>query len=142
MNVELRSGSSVQVPIEIGRPTGGPDEIVVARLAGLCAVHAFSEDVELPLQPDSLDVDVERTQDGYAVTVSARTFTKDITFAPDRVAPDATVDEGMLTLLAGERHTFTVRTEAAGVEDALAGPPVLRTANDLRRVRSARYPTQ
>ena len=48
----------------------------------------------------------------------------------DRLAPDATVDDMLVTLLPGESHTFAV-SGWTGDPAALMRPPVLRTANDL-----------
>jgi beta-mannosidase len=64
------------------------------------------------------------------VRVSARTLLRDLCLFADRLAPDAVVDDMLVTLLPGESHTFTV-TGWAGDPEALMRPPVLRTANDL-----------
>ena len=50
----------------------------------------------------------------------------------DRAAADATVDDALVTLPAGQSATFRVRTSARDLEHALIRPPVLRTANDLQ----------
>jgi beta-mannosidase len=84
------------------------------------------------MDPDPLTVEVTASEDGYAVAVTARSFARDITVLADRVAADAIVDDALITLPAGDSATFRVRTRAAGLEKALSGPPVLRTANDLR----------
>jgi beta-mannosidase len=97
-------------------------------------VHTFRPDIELALDPDPLEVDVTSTADGYAVAVTARSFARDITLLADRAAADATVDDALVTLPAGRSVTFQVRTGAGDLHDALSGPPVLRTANDLRHV--------
>jgi beta-mannosidase len=49
----------------------------------------------------------------------------------DQAASDATVDDALLTLTAGESAIFNVRTAARDVGQAFTRPPVLRTANDL-----------
>ncbi|WP_433306016.1 glycoside hydrolase family 2 protein [Actinoplanes sp. CA-030573] len=107
-------------------------DILVARLDGETAVHTFAEDVELPLEPHPVSVSVARTSDGYAVTVTARSFARDVTLLPDRLAADAVVDDALVSLPAGDSVIFHVRTTADGLEEGLAAPPVLRTANDLR----------
>jgi len=105
---------------------------VVAELGTYGAVHTFVHDLELALDPDPLDVEVNPVEDGYAVTVTARSFASDVTLLPDRVAPDAVADDALITLPAGESATIRVRTGVRGLEKALSGAPVLRTANDLR----------
>ena len=117
----------------IGQPADPDSEIVVARLDDIRSVHTFVEDVDLAWQPDPLEVVVAQTDDGYDVTVTARSFARDVTVLPDRVAADAEVDDALVSLPAGETATFHVRTSARGLGPELAAPPVLRTANDLQQ---------
>jgi beta-mannosidase len=51
----------------------------------------------------------------------------------DRAAGDAAVDDALVTLTAGQSATFHIQTTARGLGQALTRPPILRTANDLRR---------
>jgi beta-mannosidase len=48
---------------------------------------------------------------------------------PDRLAPAARVDSGLITLAAGESHTFHVT--GAPPPSGPIGVPVLRSVNDL-----------
>jgi beta-mannosidase len=109
---------------------------VVARLENLTRVHTFVEDIELSLDPSPIDVEVMQTDDGYVVKVTARSFARDVTLLADRAAPDATVDDALITLTAGESTTFRVRTGARELEQALDRQPILRTANDLQHTQS------
>ncbi|HEV2930577.1 MAG TPA: hypothetical protein VGW74_17980 [Propionibacteriaceae bacterium] len=133
VDVGPRSSTPLTLPSDVASPTDPRAEVVTARLDGCTAVHTFAEDIDLALDPDPLLVAVDRVADGYAVTVTARSLARDITLHPDRVAADATVDEALVTLRAGEHVTFQVRTQSSGLEQVLAGYPVLRTANDLQR---------
>jgi beta-mannosidase len=63
--------------------------------------------------------------------VTARELAKDVAVLADKVAPDAQVDDMLVTLLPGETAVFTVTTGAAVEPDAFADPTVLRTANQL-----------
>ena len=65
------------------------------------------------------------------MTVRATSFTRDVALLVDRVAPDAEVDDMLVTLLAGESHTFTVRTDSTIDPAELTRAPVLRSANSL-----------
>jgi beta-mannosidase len=136
--VEVKADPRTSTPIALSPRLSTPDdpagEIVVARLGGCDAVHTFRPDIELALDPDPLEVDVTSTADGYAVAVTARSFARDITLLADRAAADATVDDALITLPAGRSATFQVCTSAGDLHEALSGPPVLRTANDLRHV--------
>ena len=136
VDVGPRSSAPLAVPDEVSSAADPHAEVVTARLDEHAAVHTFAEDLDLALDPDPLQVAVGRVAGGYAVTVTARALARDITLHPDRVAADATVDDALVTLRAGERVTFQVRTQRSGLEQALAAAPVLRTANDLQRIRT------
>ena len=111
-------------------------EIMVVRLDTMTRVHTFVEDIELSLDRDPIDVEVLWAEDGYAVKVTARSFVRDLTLLADCPAADATVDDALVTLPAGQSTTFRVRTSARNLEQVLERPPVLRTANDLQHTPS------
>ena len=127
-----RTSHLVTVPPAIASPGDPATEIVVARLGPAQSVHTFVPDIELALNPNPLEVEVTPTADGYAVTVTARSLARDVTLLADRAAADATVDDALITLPAGQSTTFQVHTRVPALEKTLAGTPVLRTANDLR----------
>ncbi len=133
VQVAPRTSEPIDLPPDVGAPGDPAAEIVVAQLGPARSVHMFSPDIEMALDPDPLDVEVSAVEDGYAVTVTARSLAVDVTLLVDRVAADATADEALITLPAGETATIRVRTRVPGLEKALSGAPVLRTANDLRR---------
>ena len=118
---------------------GEPDQEYVA--AHVSAIDAdgvdpafwyFVEDTVLRLRPRQgvTSTRVASTDDGYALTVSATGLVKDLTVLADRVHPDARVDSGMVTLAAGDSHTFHIESEAIDPA-ALTADTVLRSANDL-----------
>jgi beta-mannosidase len=131
--VEPRTATPIALAAEFSTPEDPSAEIVVARFDALTTVHTFVEDIELALDPSPVEVKVTPTADGYAVQVTARSLARDVTLLVDRAAADATVDEALVTLIAGQNATFQVRTSTPDLERVFAGPPVLRTANDLRR---------
>jgi beta-mannosidase len=136
VSAEPRSSTLITVPPQLSQTDDPRGEIVIARLETLTRVHTFVEDIELALDPKPVDVEVMETEDGYAVTVLARSFARDVTLLADRAAADATVDDALVTLTAGQSTTFRVRTNASELEQSLDRPPVLRTANDLQRAKS------
>lgn len=93
----------------------------------------FAPDTVLQLRPrdDVTTVHAARTDGGYALTVTATALVKDLTLLVDRVHPDARVDSGLVTLSAGESHTFQIESDALDVA-ALSADEVLRSANDFR----------
>jgi beta-mannosidase len=121
-------------------PGDAASEVLVAELGDRRTVHTWAEDVDLSLDPAPLGVVVVAEPGGYRVDVTARSLAKDITLLVDRLDPDAVVDAALVTLPAGARATFHVKTTVADLEGALAGPPVLRCANDVvvRRVTGLR----
>jgi beta-mannosidase len=132
IDVEPRTSTPIALPAELSTPDDPSGEIVVGRLESLTRVHTFVEDLKLAFSPDPVEVEVIETEDGYAVQVTARSLARDITLLADRVAADATVDDALVTLTAGQSTTFRVRTTGRNLERALGKPPVLRTANDLQ----------
>ena len=92
----------------------------------------FEEDTVLRLRPRPAVTSshVASTDDGYALTVTATALVKDLTLLVDRLHPDARVDRGMVTLTAGDSHTFHIQSDA--IDPAgLSAETVLRSANDL-----------
>ncbi|MGQ7298132.1 glycoside hydrolase family 2 protein [Quadrisphaera sp. KR29] len=68
------------------------------------------------------------------VTVTARALLEDVCLFPDRLDAGARVDSGMVSLLAGQQHVFTVTTSRPWTAAELAracAAPVLRCSNDL-----------
>jgi beta-mannosidase len=136
ISVQPRTSTPIALPEQVITPEDPTAEIVVARIDTVTRVHTFVEDIELSLDPDPLDVEVMQTEDGYVVTVTARSFARDVTLLADQAASDATVDDALVTLPAGQSTTLRVRTSARNLEQALDRPPVLRTANDLQHTQS------
>ena len=132
VNIPPRTSRSIALAAEFCRPGEPSAEIVVARIEGLTRVHTFVEDIELALSPDPVDVTVKEVDDGYAVQVTARSLARDVTLLADQAVADATVDDALVTLTAGQSTTFLVRTSGRKLEQPLDRPPVLRTANDLQ----------
>ena len=92
----------------------------------------FAEDTALRLHPRRAVTIVRaaRTACGYALTVTATALVKDLTLLVDRLHPDARVDSGMVTLSAGDSHTFQIESDALDPA-GLSAATVLRSANDL-----------
>jgi beta-mannosidase len=132
VSVEPRATAPIALATELSAPVDLTAEVVVARIETLTRVHTFVEDIELALDANPVDVAVTETEDGYAVEVAARSLARDVTLLVDRAAADATVDDALVTLAAGQSRTFRVRTSARDLGQVLDRAPVLRTANDLQ----------
>jgi beta-mannosidase len=106
-------------------------EFLVADADGVQALWFGAEDKDLALEPSLKATSVDRTTHGYVVRVAAGGLQRDVCLLADKLDPDATVDEGMVTLLPGEQHTFTVRTAAHLDPAELVSHRVLRSVNQL-----------
>ncbi|CAM3311872.1 glycoside hydrolase family 2 protein [Kibdelosporangium persicum] len=129
LSVPARSAATIEVAAALTEPG---DDVLVARTPDIRAIHLFKEDIDLPYDPEPFTARVEKVFGGYRVDVLARSFARDVAVLADRVAADATVDDMLVPMLAGEVRSFLVRTDSPLDPDALAGPRVLRCANSLR----------
>jgi beta-mannosidase len=133
-----RTAVTVPLPAEVALASDPRGELLLAEAAELRAWWHFVADVSADLEPAVLDTEVSAIDGGYAVTVTARTLIRDLALLADRVAPDAQVDDMLLTLLPGETVTFTVRTGMRLAPELLTGPSVLRCVNQLLTARTRR----
>jgi beta-mannosidase len=131
LEVPARSGVLNSLPASVATAGDPSSEYVEVRAAdGATAYWYFVEDTKLQLAADAYAAEVVPTSNGYDVVVTATALSKDLAFFPDRLEPSARVDSGLITLNAGDSHTFHVTC----TESAPAGPiskPALRSANDL-----------
>ncbi|HEX7301892.1 glycoside hydrolase family 2 protein [Lentzea sp.] len=130
--VPPRSVLTLELDEALLTPANEDAEVVVATTAEARAIHAFTDDPAC--DPAPLAAQAEAVRGGYEVEVRCDSFARDVAILADRVAPDAVVDDMLLTMLAGETHVFHIRTDAAVDPAAFTGPLVLRCANDLRAV--------
>lgn len=112
-------------------------EYLVARAGGGAAdgvSDAFGylvEDTALALRParEALAVSVEHVEGGARVTLAATSLVKDLVLQVDRVDRAARVDDGLVTLQAGESRTITVTGDVGGA--AFDAFPLVSSVNDL-----------
>ncbi|TDC23897.1 glycoside hydrolase family 2 protein [Kribbella albertanoniae] len=128
LEVEPRSATLTTVPVSLISYDATTEYLEVRADDGATAYWYFVEDTQLQLAPDAYTAEVKPTSDGYDVTVTATALAKDLALFPDRLDPAARVDSCLITLSAGESHTFHVTGASAPTE---VGVPVLRSANDL-----------
>ncbi|CAN7147927.1 glycoside hydrolase family 2 protein [Microbacterium sp. LjRoot45] len=92
----------------------------------------FAEPRDSALPAPRLEVETAADPDGTLVTVTARSFARDVTLLVDKVSPDAQADSALHTLLPGESVAIRVRHAGDPLDaTALSDARVLRTANEL-----------
>ena len=116
------------------------DEVLVATDGEHRALWFFGEDRDLHLTNAWARATAERTPTGYDVIVTAATLQRDVTLLADKVDPHAVVDDGMVTLLAGENVTFHVVSAVDVDPQRFLDPRVLRTTNQLVDPTPSRQP--
>ncbi|MBB0244703.1 glycoside hydrolase family 2 protein [Streptomyces alkaliphilus] len=137
LEVPARSVRQYHLADSLITPDAAQEELLVMTAEdGTRVVHPFLEDLDLALDPDPLEARAVVEPGGYRVEVRALALARDVALLADRAAPDAEVDDMLVTLLPGETRIFRVRTDAGIDPTVLTRRPVLRTANDLFRDRS------
>jgi len=136
LTVPARGTASWQLPADLSDVRDPAREIIVARAADeasgfAAAIWNAAEVVGQALEADALDAQAERTEGGYAVTVTARSYVRDVFLQVDRVDPAARVDRGLVTLLPGQTARFEIDSSAQVDPAAFTAPHVLCTANGL-----------
>ena len=134
-DLEPRAATVITLDDEVLSVSSPTEEYLVAEEESTTAAYwYFVEDPELRLAPhgEAIEVAAQPTDSGFSVRVSASSLVKDLTLFPDRLDPAAHVDTALVTLPAGQSHTFRVRSAQADLDPAaLTRRPVLRSANDL-----------
>lgn len=131
LSLERRSSTEVDVPERVAQVGSARDELIVATIGGDRGFWYFSEARDSNIPAPSFHAEVRRDDEGYAVSVHADSFLRDLTLLVDKVAPDAVVDDQLVTLLPGEDVIFHVRSASEIDGEALLSTRVIRTANQL-----------
>ncbi|MCL3863300.1 glycoside hydrolase family 2 protein [Actinotalea sp. K2] len=132
VRVEPRDSTRVPLPEALRFENAG-DEVLVCDLPGYERAVRYSGEVrEQSLIPDAFSVLVERGDGELRVVVLASAVVRDLWLAADQLSPAATVTTGLIHLLPGEVHAFTVTGPVAEVaaDDVVAA---LWCANQLIR---------
>ena len=131
VDLDRRSSTLVEIPEAVAVAGSAPDEVLVATVGAERGFWSFAEARDSTIPAPRFSAEVARQEDGYAVTITAESFLRDLTLLVDKLDPAAVVDDQLVTLLPGERVTFHVRTEVELGEDELLSTRVVRTANQL-----------
>ncbi|MDG6109908.1 glycoside hydrolase family 2 protein [Dactylosporangium aurantiacum] len=132
VSVAPRDAGRVVLPAGLAEPADPGRELLVAELGEQRALRMFAEDPDMAYPPAAYDTTVEAVDGGYLVHVTARTLLRELAIHPDRLDPDATVDDQLVTLLPGETTTVAVTSHRPLDPARLVGHPVLRCVNEVR----------
>jgi beta-mannosidase len=136
--VDIPARSSGTSPLSSLAITPGDrrNELLIANFQGSeqeveSCFRYFAPDKDLLLPVSDYSVDLVEREGGYAVTIMANTFLKDVWVQADRLSDDASVSPGLVTLLPGESEQFFIRTSASLTSADLLRFPAICTANDI-----------
>lgn len=114
---------------DLRRPSDPKTEMLCASLGDDRAHWFFERDKDLAYPRPEFTTHLGRENDAWLLTLNARTFMRDVVLMPDRFAPDASVDEQLITLLPGESHTFRITSSQELTLEMLTDARVLFSAN-------------
>ena len=81
----------------------------------------------------ALETSAKAVEGGVELTVTARSYVRDLFCMADKIDAKASVDAGMVSLLPGESVTLRIDTGSDDDPQSFAAANVLRSANDLKR---------
>ncbi|WP_208321982.1 glycoside hydrolase family 2 protein [Paramicrobacterium chengjingii] len=132
LDVELRGATQLDLADDVIAVTDADGEyLAIESTSGETAFWYFAPDRDLSLSRNALTITSERREHAVHVTVTASSLVKDVVLQADRLDPTARVDSGLVTLQAGQSHTFVVTGEEAVSTGAYCGFPVICSVNDL-----------
>jgi beta-mannosidase len=135
VSVVVPALDAVTIPLdaEIARPGEARAEVVSVEVSGARPItHLFAEDKDLDLEAPELRVVVGTWDDGrQTVELAADRFVRGVVLYPDRLAPDAWVDDADVDVVPGRTTVLTVETAVPLDPSALGTRPVLRSVNDV-----------
>jgi beta-mannosidase len=89
----------------------------------------FAPDKGLRYPRPRFTCDLDREGDEYYLRIASGTFVRDVCVLADRLDPDATVSDQLVTLFPDEIFTFTIRSKRELTKEQLTTPPVFRCVN-------------
>ena len=134
--VTARGATTIALPAAVAIPGDPTAEVLVAEFYDGAFARAyldFAEVVDQDLDPDPISATAVAVAGGCLVTVTARSYVRDLTLQVDRVDPHATVDDALVTLLPGENAHFRITSGTDVEPQEFIESLVLRHANGLVR---------
>jgi beta-mannosidase len=130
LDVGARENQRVAVlPTGIVTPTDKTREMVVAEVGEQRAMWFFASDRELVYPGAKPQAALRRDAAAWRLSVSTKTLLRDVVVNIDRLDPQATIDDNVMTLLPGESREFVIHSVKELTLDQLINPPVFQCAN-------------
>jgi beta-mannosidase len=134
VDAPARGAATVSIPADVATLGDPTSEVLVAAAddpgAGVSpALWHGAEVIDQRLDPEPLHVHAVRTPDGCSLEVTATSLARDIFCHVDIVDRSARVDQGLVTLRAGQSALFKIAAHSDADPEAFAA--ALRSANDL-----------
>lgn len=124
------------LPADVSMFGDATNELIVATPsddAFARVIYNGTDVIDQKLEPTPFKVSAEPADDGYALTVTATGYVRDLFCMVDKVDSAASIDGGLATLLPGESVTWHIASNATVDPQAFVAANVLRCANDLKR---------
>jgi beta-mannosidase len=137
VTADARAVARVTVPADLLAVDDAGTEVLVANLDGERALHYFEEFKNLALEPHPFEASVFERDGQVVVAVRATGLVADLAIMADRIHPSLTVNDQLVTLLAGEEAEFVLQPYAAGATGAVQGFEELATNDVLAAVQEA-----
>ena len=128
---ERTTRSVLELPPTLVTPDNSRSELIVAQAGTERALWFFGRDKNLSYPSPDFGAELGRDGDAYTLTVTANNLLRDVAVFVDRLDPDATVSDQLVTLLPGESFTFEIHSQKDLTQADLVAAPVFRCANLL-----------
>ncbi|MCA9299875.1 MAG: hypothetical protein KDA28_12455, partial [Phycisphaerales bacterium] len=111
------------------KPVGDSAPLLIATTDDDRAFWFSSPDREMSYPDADLDLVLEREGSRHRLHVHARSLVRDLCLFADRLHPEATVSDQLLTLLPGDDAILEIEAPIPLDLEALSSPPVLQSVN-------------
>jgi beta-mannosidase len=122
------------LPIGIVTPADKTTEMICASVGDQRALWYFAPDKELNYPPPRPQASLDRHDETHwRLTVRTPTLLRDVVVNIDRVDPDASISDNVVTILPGEQFSFDIESRRGLTLEQLISPPVFQCANRFGR---------
>jgi beta-mannosidase len=132
VRIPPRQVSIVALAGRLSTPGDASRELLKAQIGHHTAIRTCAEDPAMGYPPAEFGAHVQPTPTGTALNITAGTILRELALFPDRLDPNALVDDQLTTVLPGQTVTLHVTHDAGLDPAALLEYPVLRCLNEPR----------